>query len=138
MGLHNVWIATASDGLVRGDQVVGVAWHETPRISGKSSHWLLIVNVAVPAGSGTPAGWEVSILNRTLSQTAEPQPNAPAELAQLLARLDAAGAAGIITPAVSHEGRDTPIHFVFAPFPGTGTIPAPTAPAAIGRDDEYL
>ena len=128
MSLHRVWIATTSDGLLRADQVIGIGSHETPRISGKSQHWLLVVNVAVTAGSGDRAGWDVGILDRTLCQTRGPQPQAPRELAGLLAGLDDAGAAGIVTTEVpsstdgnNHGGR---IQFGFTPFTEVQAVPA--------------
>ena len=46
MSLQRVWIATTSDGLIRADQVIGIGSHETPRIPGKTPHWLLVVNIA--------------------------------------------------------------------------------------------
>lgn len=122
MALHRVWIATASDGLVRADRVIGIGSHETPRIAGKTPHWLLVVNLEVTAGSGDRAGWDVGILDRTLCQSGHPQDEAPVELAQLLARLDQADAAGVVT---ARTGRDTGgrVTFTFTPFP------RPAAPA---------
>ena len=134
MSLQRVWIATTSDGLIRADQVIGIGSHETPRIPGKSQHWLLVVNIAVTAGSGDRVGWDVGILDRTLCQTGGPQAQAPAELAGLLARLDDGGAAGIVTTRVSrgtdgnsHGGR---IEFAFAPFAGVDAVPT-----AVGAED---
>jgi hypothetical protein len=137
MTLHRVWIATSSDGLIRADQVIGIGSHETPRIPGKSPHWLLVVNLAVTAGSGDRVGWDVGILDRTLCQTSGPQPNAPAELARLLARLDGADAAGIVAAELvrgvdgnnTHRGQ---IRFGFTPFAGVEAVPTATGP------DDYL
>lgn len=140
MALHNVWIATASDGLVRGDQVIGIGSHETPRIPGKTQHWLLTLNLAVTAGSGDREGWDVGIVDRTLCQTSWQPRQAPAELAALLARLDEAGAAGIVTaqvPRRSSDGNhnDGQVHFGFTPFSGVNmplTTPAPAAAEVSG------
>ncbi|WP_211176981.1 hypothetical protein [Pseudonocardia acidicola] len=121
MALHNVWIATASDGLVRADQIVGIGTHQTPRLAGKPAHWLFYVNVAVPAGSGTPGGWDVGILNRTIVQCSQQPTEAPVQLAQLLSHLDATGAAGLVEARYSGprgNGGDTAeVDLGFTPFP---------------------
>jgi hypothetical protein len=137
MSLHRVWIATASDGLIRADQVIGIGSHETPRIPGKTPHWLLVVNLAVTAGSGDRVGWDVGILDRTLCQTSGPHPQAPGELARLLARFDDASAAGIITTSVVRrtDGNNThagQVQFGFTPFAGVDAVAAATGP------DDYL
>jgi hypothetical protein len=142
MALHRVWIATASDGLVRGDQVIGIGSHETPRIPGKTPHWLLVVNLAVTAGSGDRAGWDVGILDRTLCQTAAPPVDASAELAGLLARLDDASAAGIVTalvqPPAAGDGRRARVRFGFTPFIAVDTAAAVDAAQSVTGPEEYL
>lgn len=140
MSLTNVWVQTLADGLVRADQIVGIEAHRTPALTGKPSRWLLDVIASVPTGSGTREGWIVTVLHRTLTQTAENPGPAPAELARLLAQLDANNAAGVVTaersrpdetdPAdrTSHAG--CPVRFRFAPF----AQPAP----GHHTDAEYL
>jgi hypothetical protein len=97
-------------------------------------------------GSGTREGWGVSVLHRTLIQTADNPGAASAALARLLAQLDRVRAAGVITVS-SAENRATtaagqqlveasgPIRFRFTPFPSPdpGATPAPnTSDAPIG------
>ena len=142
MSLTNVWVQTLGDGLVRADQIAGIDAHQTPALSGKPSRWLLDVIASIPTGSGSRYGWTITALHRTVTQTAENPGTAPAELARLLAQLDAIEARGIVTaerarpdeadggPAGRAAGGGGPVHFRFAPF----AQPAP------GRrsDAEYL
>jgi hypothetical protein len=103
--LTNVWVQTLGDGLVRADQITGIDAHRTPALSGKPSRWLLDVVLSASIGSGTREGWGVTVLHRTLIQTAEDPGRAPAALARLLAQLDLASTAGVIT--TSREDRTT-------------------------------
>lgn len=82
---------------MRADQVIGIDAHQSPSLTGKTSRWLLDVVVAVPIGSGDRDGWTMTALHQTLEQTDEDPGDAQASLAHLLARLDLAGAAGVIT-----------------------------------------
>ena len=97
VGLSNVWLQTAADGLVRADQVTGIEAHQTPALTGKPSRWLLDVVLPVGIGSGTREGWGVSVLHRTLIQTADDPGPAATALARLLAQLDLVSATGVIT-----------------------------------------
>jgi hypothetical protein len=128
VSLSNVWIQTAADGLVRADQITGIEAHQTPALTGKLSRWLLDVVLPVAIGSGTREGWGVSVLHRTLIQTADNPSAAPAVLARLLAQLNLANATGVITisPAETRSaGAATeqmveasgPVRFRFTPFP---------------------
>ncbi|MCO1654055.1 hypothetical protein [Pseudonocardia humida] len=98
MSLTNVWLQMFDGSLVRADQVVEIELHQTPEIAGKPSRWLLDVVLPVPVGSGGGAheGWRTGPLHRTLTQSSVPPTEAPPALARLLARLDAADAAGIV------------------------------------------
>lgn len=96
MGLTNVWLQTAADGLLRADQVIGIDAHQTPALSGKPPRWLLDVVVPVSVGNGIREDWGVTVLHRTLLQTSEDPGDAPAALARLLAQLDVTAAAGVI------------------------------------------
>jgi hypothetical protein len=134
VSLTNVWVQTAADGLVRADQVVGIDAHQTPALSGKPARWLLDVALPASIGSGTRDGWGITVVHRTLIQTAEdPTGDAPAALARLLAQLDLVNAAGVITASREQDtsssagARDTlatgsgRVRFRFVPFPS----PAP-------------
>jgi hypothetical protein len=119
MGLTNVWLQTAADGLVRADQVTGIGAHQTPALSGKPSRWLLDVVVPIPTGNGTRENWGVTVLHRTLIQTSEHPGDAPTELARLLAQLDITPAAGVITTS-REDSRDE------APSSGSADTARPT------------
>jgi hypothetical protein len=138
MSLVNVWVHTQRDGLVRADQIVGIDAHQTPALSGKPAYWLLDVVLPAPIGSGHREGWNMGVLHRTLVQTSYDPGEAPAELARLLAQLDLASAAGIITAHRERPGAAAPgstgieagadrIRFRFVPFsspvPGHHTAP---------------
>jgi hypothetical protein len=124
--LGNVWLQTTGDGLVRADQVVGIEAHQTPALTGKPARWLLDVILPVGVGSGTREGWGVTVLHRTLIQTADDPGAAAAALARLLAQLDLVNATGVITTgradtAVAPTGEQVvaasgPVRFRFAPF----------------------
>jgi hypothetical protein len=145
MGLTNVWLRTAADGMIRADQVVGIVAHSTPAIAGKPSRWLLDVVLPVTTGSGAGDNWISGPLHRTLAQTADKPTRAPEALARLLAQLDASSATGTIvaeparprgavTGPSDGEPGDCPIRFQFVPF-------APTEPArrsAFEHDDQYI
>jgi hypothetical protein len=77
VGLSNVWMQTAADGLVRADQVIGIEAHQTPALTGKPSRWLLDVVLPVAIGSGTREGWGVTVLHRTppITHPGEPGPS---------------------------------------------------------------
>ncbi len=137
MSLTNVWVQTQGDGLVRADQIVGIDAHQTPALTGKPSRWLLDVVLAAPIGSGAREGWALTMVHRTLTQTPEDPGEAPAALARLLAQLDQANTAGIISisqaatpattgtaaPDASAAGSDefiavsSTVRFRFVPFP---------------------
>jgi hypothetical protein len=108
MGLATVWLDTLSDGLVRADMVVGIDVHRTPEIGGKPSHWLVDAVLPTGIGGGGPDGWMLGPTHRTLVQTDDEPREAPAQLARLLAHLDAADAAGVIS--VSTQTRRTAGH----------------------------
>ncbi|WAL67467.1 hypothetical protein ORV05_06710 [Amycolatopsis cynarae] len=117
MGLPKVWVRTISDGLIRADHIIAVSAHPTPALPGKAPHWLLDATLAVPVGSGSSDGWDVSALHRTLVQTRAEPVGAPEAFAQLLAALHDVDTAGIISPVPgASDGR---VHFSFAPFPDT-------------------
>ncbi len=97
MSLTNVWIQTHGDGLVRADQITGIDAHQTPALTGKPSRWLLDIVVSASIGSGSREGWTVTVLHRTLVQTAHDPGPATAALARLLAQLDLVSAAGLVT-----------------------------------------
>lgn len=140
MSLTNVWVATQGDGLVRADQIAGIDAHQTPALSGKPARWLLDVVLMSSVGSGSREGWTVSVVHRTLIQSADDPQDAPSALARLLAQLDRVSAAGVITvsraAAATTDGPDeltagsAPVRFRFVPF----TDPAPGHPT----DSEYL
>ena len=85
MSLTHVWLRTPADGLVRGDQVVGIDVHQTPQLTGKRSHWLIDVLLPAPVGSGVRGEWDLTMLHRTLVQTSQPPGDAATVLARLLA-----------------------------------------------------
>lgn len=125
MGLTNVWVQTAADGLVRADQVIGIDAHQSPALSGKPVRWLLDVVLPTSIGSGNREGWGVGAVHRTLVQSGEDPGDAPAALAQLLAQLGLVNAAGVITTSrhdrphrdddlATGSGR---VRFRFEPFP---------------------
>jgi len=120
MALDNVWIRTLGDGLVRADQVTGIANHRTPSLSGKPGRWLLTVALPVPTGNG--------ILHRTVVQTDQEVPAAPGRLARLLAQLSAVETAGIITALPCGPDRSE-VRFDFARFDAERT-PATPEPRA--------
>ena len=105
MALTNVWLQTIGDGLVRGDQVVGIEVHQTPALTGKAAHWLLDVVLPASTGSGARGDWDLTALHRTLVQASQPPGDAPAMLARLLAQLDAVNAAGVITTGAGSRGN---------------------------------
>lgn len=128
MGLTNVWVQTLSDGVLRADQITGIDAHQTPALTGKPSRWLLDVVLSVPIGSGVREGWTVTVLHRTLIQTAEDPGASTLALARLLSQLDTVSAAGVITatrePSRAADGagqRDLGhvdvVRFRFTPFP---------------------
>lgn len=123
MALTKVWIRTLADGLIRADQVIGLATHPAPSIAGSRPRWLLDATLAVPVGSGAAEEWNVTVLHRTLLQTDDKPLAAPETLARLLASLDAADAAGVITPASAEPPHTEPtaagIRFVFDSFEDT-------------------
>jgi hypothetical protein len=141
--LTNVWVQTHADGLVRADQVIGIEAHTTAGLRDTQSHWLLDVVLATSVGSGFREGWNVTALHRTLAQTAVAPQGAAAALAELLARLDAMSAAGVIDVVLDAPGKNSSgpapdglgarsggIRFRFQPF---------RTPAADDRTDaEYL
>lgn len=102
MSLTNVWLRTSGDGLVRGDQVVGIDVHQTPALTGKRPHWLLDIVLPASTGNGSRGDWSVTVLHRTLAQASEPPGDAATVLARLLAQLDAISAAGVVI--TSHRG----------------------------------
>ncbi|EID56533.1 hypothetical protein [Saccharomonospora xinjiangensis] len=112
MGLENIWIATLTDGLVRADHIAGIEAHQTPALTGKPSRWLLDITLAVPAGSGSGEGWEISQLHRTLAQTDGYPARAAEELARALDQLRRRDAAGVLRAITRHEI----LRFEFFPF----------------------
>jgi hypothetical protein len=121
MSLTNVWVQTGSDGLVRADQVIGIEAHSTAGLRDTPSHWLLDVVLATAVGSGYREGWNVTALHRTLAQTVVAPDGASVALARLLAQLDGASAAGVVTTEKVGSGqRDRAgtgsIRFRFVPF----------------------
>lgn len=140
MSLTNVWLQTLGDGLVRGDQVVGIDVHQTPALTGKSSHWLVDVVLPASTGNGTRGDWSVTALHRTLVQTSQQPGDAATVLARLLAQLDVINAAGVIVAMSQRRGAGViasvpervgpgvvedeqvaedgaPVRFRFLPFP---------------------
>ena len=126
MALTSVWLATLGDGLVRGDQVVGIDVHQTPQLTGKRSHWLIDVVLPASVGNGMRGEWDMTVLHRTLVQTSQPPGDATTALARLLAQLDAADAAGVVRVSAHPEEReqagewveagDSHVAFRFVPF----------------------
>ncbi len=112
MGLENIWVATLTGGLVRADYIAGIESHQTPALTGKPSRWLLDITLAVPAGSGSGDGWEISQLHRTLAQTDSYPARASEELARTLDRLRHRDAAGVLRAVTRHEI----LRFEFFPF----------------------
>jgi hypothetical protein len=108
VSLSNVWVQMFDGSLVRADQVVGIELHRTPEIAGKPSRWLLdvVLPVSVGSGGGAHEGWRTAALHRTLTQSSSPPGEAPPALARLLARLDAADAAGVVRAEVTRTGAD--------------------------------
>jgi hypothetical protein len=121
MSLTNVWVQTGSDGLVRADQVIGIEAHSTAGLRDTPSHWLLDVVLATAVGSGYREGWNVTALHRTLAQTVVAPDGASVALARLLAQLDGASAAGVVTTEKVGSGQldragTGNIRFRFVPF----------------------
>lgn len=120
MALTKVWIRTLADGLIRADQVVGLHTHAAPSVAGTPQRWLVDAVLSVPAGSGTPEEWHMTVLHRTLLQTDRRPLAAPETLARLLASLDEADAAGVITPMPAQPPRSdagaSGVRFSFASF----------------------
>ncbi|WP_308257350.1 hypothetical protein [Pseudonocardia lacus] len=148
MSLSTVWLQMFDGSLVRADQVVEIELHRTPEIAGKPSRWLLDVVLAVPVGGGggPHESWRTGPLHRTLVQSSTPPTEAPAALARLLARLDAADAAGIVRADVTRAGATPPratavvasaVRLGFTPFDEaepdapSGAAPAGPEPAAV-------
>jgi hypothetical protein len=104
VSLTNVWLQTLGDGLVRGDQVVGIDVHQTPALTGKSPHWLLDIVLPASTGNGTRGDWRLTALHRTLVQTSQQPGEAATILARLLAQLDAINAAGVIVATSPRRG----------------------------------
>jgi hypothetical protein len=102
VSLTNVWLQTSGDGLVRGDQVIGIDVHQTPALTGMRPHWLLDIVPPASTGNGSRGDWSVTVLHRTLAQTSEPPGDAASVLARLLAQLDAISAAGVVI--TGHRG----------------------------------
>ena len=128
MSLAKVWLQTHGDGLVRGDQVVGIDVHQTPELTGKRAHWLIDILLPSSIGSGVRGEWDVTVLHRTMVQTSLAPGDAATALARLLAQLDAIDAAGVITAAAPRPVRalhhddgeaekDCTVRFRFVPFP---------------------
>lgn len=123
---EHIWIRTFSDGLVRASQIIAITAHRTPSIVGKPSRWLLDIALAVPAGSGTPEGWDVADLHRTLMQTDFEPRGAVRLLATTLYQLSRDDRAGIVRPIVTGEE----IRFDFVPFDeDDATGPPSTSPS---------
>jgi hypothetical protein len=126
VALTNVWLRTWGDGLVRADQVVGIDVHQTPALTGKPAHWLIDVVLPASSGNGVRGEWDLTVLHRTLVQTSQPPGDAATDLAGLLARLDAADAAGVVTTSryrgagrpPGHAADGAPVLFQFLPFAG--------------------
>ncbi|EHR61271.1 hypothetical protein [Saccharomonospora cyanea] len=112
MGLENIWVATITGGLVRADYIAGIESHQTPALTGKPSRWLLDITLAVPAGSGSGDGWEISQLHRTLAQTDGYPARAAEELARTLDGLRRRDTAGVLRAVARHEI----LRFEFFPF----------------------
>jgi hypothetical protein len=124
MSLTKVWLQTHSDGLVRGDQVVGIDVHQTPALTGKRPHWLIDVLLPGGVGNGRRGEWDITQLHRTLVQTSDQPGEAPTALARLLAQLDAIDATGVVVtqrcPDHGPDGvnHDSCVRFRFVPFTG--------------------
>ena len=93
-----MWIETQDDGLVRADQVVEVRAHQTAAFAGKPARWLVDVVIPVSQGAGASGQWHLAASHRTLLQTGAEPRGAAHRLVELLCTLDAADAAGIVTP----------------------------------------
>jgi len=104
MSLTNVWLQTLGDGLVRGDQVVGIDVHQTPALTAKPAHWLLDVVLPASTGNGSRGEWGLTALHRTLLQTSQPPGDAAVALARLLAQLDAINAVGVVSTIIDRRG----------------------------------
>ncbi|MFR9806808.1 hypothetical protein ACL02T_31620 [Pseudonocardia sp. RS010] len=145
MSLASVWLQLHDGSLVRADQATEITVHPTPALSGKAAHWLLTVSVPVPVGSGDRGGWRTEPLHRTLAQTSTPPTDAPVALARLLARLDAADAAGVVRADTSHL-RHGPhpghtvgaggVRFGFTAF--TGAEPRPALDGVVPDEPDEL
>jgi hypothetical protein len=117
MGLHQVWIRTLDDGLVRADQVVEVLAHQTTAFAGKPSRWLLDVVTLASQGGGTAGHWNLGASHRTLVQTDDEPHGTTHRLVELLWELDTDDAAGIVTVRRTAGGRSGAVEVGFAPFP---------------------
>ncbi|MDT7741815.1 MAG: hypothetical protein QOE59_893 [Actinomycetota bacterium] len=106
MGLARVWIETLDDGLVRADQVVEVLAHQTAAFAGKPARWLIDVVIPVSQGAGASGQWHLAASHRTLMQTGTEPRGAAHRLVELLCRLDATDAAGIVR--AERAQRDEP------------------------------
>lgn len=116
--------------LVRADSIIGITAHPTQAVAGKPSRWLLDIVLPTTTGSGSTGGWVSSPLHRTLAQTDHPPANATTDLAGMLARLDAADAAGVLTvERVRGEGHSAGVRFGFTPFSGPDPVDAPPGAA---------
>lgn len=136
MGLSTVWVQTAADGLVRADSIIGITAHPTPAVAGKPSRWLLDIVLPTTTGSGSTGGWVSSPLHRTRAQTDHPPANATTDLAGMLARLDAADAAGVNTvEQLRGEGHAAWVRFGFTSFfrPDPVSPPPEAAPPEPGH-----
>jgi len=150
VSLTNVWLQMFDGSLVRADQVVEIELHQTPEIAGKPSRWLLDVVLPVSAGGGGGAheSWRIGALHRTLTQSSTPPTEAPPALARLLARLDAADAAGIVRAEVARVGTSPhpdltvaagSVRLGFTAFTGADPdTPSPTAALADREDAQAV
>lgn len=132
MGLQDLWIATLGDGLIRADHVTGIESHQTPALTGKPSRWLVDVTLAVPAGSGSGDGWEVSQLHRTLVQIDIRPDGAPEALARRLDELRRRDAAGVVRLVAGEEA----LRVEFSPLAGGSGGPARTGRANRAEEAE--
>jgi hypothetical protein len=114
MGLSRVWIQTLDSGLVRADHVIEVLAHKTAPFAGKPAHWLLDVATATNQGAGTSQQWNLGAAHRTLIQTDTRPHGAVQRLAALLAAIDTADPAGIVT--ARHTADDATVDFTFELF----------------------
>ncbi|MBO0877335.1 MAG: hypothetical protein J2P19_28490, partial [Pseudonocardia sp.] len=100
--------------------------HRIPAVTGKPAHWLLDVVCNAATGGGQTDQWALSPLHRTLAQTSSRHEGAPAQLARLLAQLDATDTAGLITTHTATSDEDAgaigpgsataAVRFRFGPF----------------------